>query len=165
MHTLTNKQGLKASITNFGGRLVNLLVPDRSGKMINIVSGFNDLDDLIIVPTPSFKLKKEKAGKSNTKNQPVNKNENNVDLLTINSFEDENDQQELLWNANQTNNTLDISYFTKISGVGNAVYRKVKLQYILTDNNSLKITCETSTDHLHAVNIAQRIFFQSEWNG
>jgi aldose 1-epimerase len=33
LFVLKNKNGMEAAITNYGGRLVSLLVPDRAGKM------------------------------------------------------------------------------------------------------------------------------------
>jgi aldose 1-epimerase len=45
LYQLENKNGLKAYITNFGGRLVRLFVPDKSGKMIDALQGFNTVSD------------------------------------------------------------------------------------------------------------------------
>src|ERR1700748_3421746 len=41
LYKLENKNGVKAYITNFGGRLVSLFVPDKTGKMTDVVQGFN----------------------------------------------------------------------------------------------------------------------------
>jgi aldose 1-epimerase len=40
---LTNKNNLKAAITNYGARMVSLLLPDRIGKPKDIILGFNSL--------------------------------------------------------------------------------------------------------------------------
>ncbi|MEJ7664906.1 MAG: hypothetical protein WKG07_38020 [Hymenobacter sp.] len=45
LFTLTNAHGLKATITNFGGTLTSLLVPDKEGKMGDVVLGFDNLAD------------------------------------------------------------------------------------------------------------------------
>ncbi len=42
--TLTNGQGLQATITNYGARVVSLLAPDRDGTLADVVLGFDDLD-------------------------------------------------------------------------------------------------------------------------
>lgn len=44
LFTLRNKNGLEARITNFGGILVSLKVPDKTGKLADIVLGFDSLD-------------------------------------------------------------------------------------------------------------------------
>ena len=41
---LTNANGLSADITNYGGKVVRLLVPDRNGKFEDIVQGFDNID-------------------------------------------------------------------------------------------------------------------------
>ena len=44
LHTLRNVQGLEARITNYGGILISLTVPDRDGKLDDVVLGFDELD-------------------------------------------------------------------------------------------------------------------------
>ncbi len=44
LYTLTNDNGAEACITNFGGRLVSLLVPDRNGKFLDVVLGFDSIE-------------------------------------------------------------------------------------------------------------------------
>lgn len=43
LYTLVNKDGAEACITNFGGRLVSLMVPDKSGKFQDVVLGFDSI--------------------------------------------------------------------------------------------------------------------------
>jgi len=42
LYTLTGKGGMVARITNFGGVVVDLIVPDRPGKPVNVVLGYDD---------------------------------------------------------------------------------------------------------------------------
>ena len=42
--TLTNKNGVEATITNYGGRVVSLKVPDKKGAMGDVVLGFDSLE-------------------------------------------------------------------------------------------------------------------------
>ena len=44
LYTLTNAKGTKAAITNYGGIIVSLETPDRTGKLADIVLGFDSLD-------------------------------------------------------------------------------------------------------------------------
>jgi aldose 1-epimerase len=43
LFTLKNKQGLVAKVTNFGARLVQLLVPDREGRLDDVTLGYDTL--------------------------------------------------------------------------------------------------------------------------
>jgi len=44
LYTLTNAKGVTMTVTNYGGRITSLKVPDKSGKMEDIVLGFDNLD-------------------------------------------------------------------------------------------------------------------------
>src|ERR1700760_5163687 len=43
IYTLTNAHGMSARITNYGAYLVSLNVPDRNGKMADVVLGYDNL--------------------------------------------------------------------------------------------------------------------------
>lgn len=47
LYTLTNANGLEACITNFGGRIVSLMVPDRDGNFQDVVLGFDNVQNYI----------------------------------------------------------------------------------------------------------------------
>ena len=47
IYTLSNKNGMKVKITNYGGTITSIMVPDRNGKMADIVLGCDDLDGTI----------------------------------------------------------------------------------------------------------------------
>lgn len=44
LYTLTNCSGMEVCITNFGGRVVSLMVPDRKGRLTDIVLGFDNIE-------------------------------------------------------------------------------------------------------------------------
>src|SRR5437660_3119323 len=44
VYTLTNSHGVEAKIINYGGIVASLRVPDRNGKLDDVVLGFDDLD-------------------------------------------------------------------------------------------------------------------------
>ena len=43
LYTLTNAGGMEVCITNYGGRVVSLMVPDRDGKPVDVVLGFDNI--------------------------------------------------------------------------------------------------------------------------
>lgn len=45
LYTLKNASGMEVSITNYGGRIVSVKVPDREGVLRDVVLGFDDLED------------------------------------------------------------------------------------------------------------------------
>jgi aldose 1-epimerase len=44
---LKNKNGAEACITNYGGRLVSVMVPDKNGKMTDVVLGYDNVDQYV----------------------------------------------------------------------------------------------------------------------
>jgi aldose 1-epimerase len=47
LYTLTNAQGVEMKVTNYGGIVTSLKVPDRTGAMGDIVLGFNDVESYV----------------------------------------------------------------------------------------------------------------------
>lgn len=45
LYTITNGNGMTVAITNYGGRVVKLIVPDKNGNPTDVVLGFDDLTD------------------------------------------------------------------------------------------------------------------------
>lgn len=51
LYTLKNKVGMEVCITNLGGRIVSVMVPDKNGKMQDVVLGFDSIADYINIPS------------------------------------------------------------------------------------------------------------------
>jgi len=47
LYTLRNRKGMEVAITNYGGIVVQLRVPDRKGNLADVVLGYDDLDGYI----------------------------------------------------------------------------------------------------------------------
>ena len=54
LYTLTNTNGLKTEIMNYGGIVRMLYVPDRNGNLDDIVLGYDTLDEYIKDNSPYF---------------------------------------------------------------------------------------------------------------
>src|SRR5688500_20340499 len=53
LYTLKNRRGMEVKIINFGGTVTSIKVPDRSGKVADVVLGFNNINEYL-KPHPSF---------------------------------------------------------------------------------------------------------------
>ena len=51
LYTLRNKAGMEVCVTNFGGRIVSINVPDRDGHMRDVVLGFDSVADYVNIPS------------------------------------------------------------------------------------------------------------------
>ena len=55
LYTLTNRQGMKVKITNYGAIITSIMVPDRDGKMADVALGYDRVEDYInAVDKPYF---------------------------------------------------------------------------------------------------------------
>ena len=82
IYTLTNKNGMEVKITNYGGIILSACVPDRCGKLGDVILGYDDIDEYIRTRTvhgsmvgryanrigkATFKIKFNKKGTFKTK--------------------------------------------------------------------------------------------------
>jgi aldose 1-epimerase len=44
LYVIKNSKGAEAAITNYGGRIVSILVPDKNSKLTDVVEGFDSVD-------------------------------------------------------------------------------------------------------------------------
>lgn len=51
LFVLKNKNNMEVCITNFGGRIVSVMVPDKEGTMRDVVLGFDSIQDYIKYPS------------------------------------------------------------------------------------------------------------------
>lgn len=51
LYTLKNKRGMEICITNFGARIVSVMVPDKHGDMKDVVLGFDNINDYANIPS------------------------------------------------------------------------------------------------------------------
>ena len=51
LFVLKNKNNMEVCITNFGGRIVSVMVPDKDGNMKDVVLGFDSIQDYIKYPS------------------------------------------------------------------------------------------------------------------
>ena len=51
LYVLKNANGVEVCVTNFGGRIVSLMVPDKNGEMRDVVLGFDSISTYRNVPS------------------------------------------------------------------------------------------------------------------
>jgi aldose 1-epimerase len=160
---LKNQSGITAAITNYGGRVVSLMVPDKSGKMTDVVVGFSDLDGYkkganayygaLIgrygnrIGNGSFKL----DGTTYTlyKNNGPN---------TLHGGKKGFDSE--VWDAKQVNDsTLELTYLSRDMEEGFPGNLHVKVTYNLTNDNGLRIEYEATTDKKTVLNLTNHSYF------
>jgi aldose 1-epimerase len=173
IYTLKNRNGMEAKITNFGGTVVSLKTPDRSGKFDDIVLGFNDLESYL-KPHPYFGTLIGRYGNRIAKGRfTLNRTEYK---LAVNNGENHlhggiKGFDKVVWQARSQRTAagpaLVLTYLSKDGEEGYPGNLRVRVVYTLTNNNELKIDYSATTDKDTVTNLTHHSYFNlaGEGNG
>jgi len=171
IYTLTNMHGMKATITNYGGIVTTLRVPDRSGKMGDVVLGYDTLAGYVksipyfgaIVGRYANCIAKGKftlGGKTYT--LAVN---NGVNHLHggIHGFD------KRVWTATPLHTArgvgLALRYLSRDGEEGYPGDLSVKVVYTLTEDNALQIDYTAMANKDTVVNLTNHSYFNLDGAG
>ena len=170
LYLLKNDQ-IKVYITNYGGRIVSLLTPDRSGQIGDVVLGFKSIDDYLSADGPYHGALIGRVGNriakgkfklgSETYSLPINNNENHLH----GGPEGFNNQ---VWEVKAADDSsITMNYFSSDGEMGYPGNLDVEVMYSLNDENELLITYKATTDKSTPVNLTNHAFFNlaGEANG
>jgi aldose 1-epimerase len=170
-YTLTNANGLEMRVTNYGGTITSLKVPDRSGHVDDIVLGFDTIDGYLKDP-PYFGALIGRYGNRIAKGQftldgqtyqlATNNGPNHLHG-GVKGFD------KVLWNAMPADGADGVSVtLTRTSPDGEEGYPgnlQVSVRYMLTDKNELAIDYRATTDKPTPVNLTQHSYFNLAADG
>ena len=171
LFTFENSSGMKVSITNYGAIVVTLLVPDRNGKLEDIVLGYDKLEGYL-EETPYFGAIVGRYGNRIAKGRfsingqeyklATNNNENHLHG-GIKGFD------KVVWDAEtvEEGNSigLKLTYLSKDNEEGYPGNLKVTATYLLTQDNELKIDYYGTTDKATPVNLTNHSYFNLAGQG
>jgi len=163
LYTLKNKNGMKALVTNFGGRLVSLYVPDKNNKLIDVVQGFSAVEGYQKSTEPYFGATIGRYGNRIAKGKFTL--DGKLYTLYLNNGPNtlhggKKGFQDVMWDAVQPDSSsIQLSYLSKDMEEGFPGNLKVKVIYTLTDDNALKINYQATTDKNTVVNLTNHAFF------
>lgn len=169
LYTLKNKNNAEAIFTNYGGRLVSLLVPDKDGKLVDVVVGFKSVNDYEKSTEPYFGATIGRYGNRIAKGKFTLEGKT-YSLFTNNGQNTlhggKKGYQYVVWDATQPSaNTLVLHYLSKDGDENFPGNLDVKVTYTLTDDNELKMDYEAKTDKTTIVNLTNHAFFNLNGDG
>jgi aldose 1-epimerase len=163
LYTITNKNGIRIRITNYGGRIVNLFTPDRNGHFSDIVLGY-DIPEMYL--TSNEKYYGAIIGRYGNRIGQA-KFQIGTQIYQLAKNDGENSLHggnkgfaQVFWDTNQLDNqTLEMKYFSEDMDEGFPGNLNVKVLYSLTDSNELKIEYFASADKTTIINLTHHSFF------
>ncbi|HMI66521.1 MAG TPA: aldose epimerase family protein [Cyclobacteriaceae bacterium] len=169
VYTLANKNGLTMRVTNWGGRIMSLMVPDKKGILGDIVLGY-DSSEQYLNGNPYFGALIGRVGNRIAKgkfslegkghNLAIN---NGVNALHGGPHGFHNVYWEAIPSA--STNALELHYLSKDGEEGYPGNLDVKVTYTLTDKNELMIDYAATTDKTTIVNLTHHSFFNLAGDG
>lgn len=160
--TISNANGVQAKIINFGAILVSLLVPDKDGKLEDVVLGYDSLEEYYgngsffgatIGPSAnriggaSFEI----DGK--TYQIDVNDGPNNLHSHMENGYHKQ------VWDAVEGDNSVTLTLEAKDGEMGFPGNKKITMVYSLSEDNALKLAYHVSADADTIVNLTNHTYF------
>jgi len=171
LYTFTNSQGLEVRVTNYGGIVVSLRVPDKNGKMEDVVLGFDSIDGYLdnspyfgaIVGRYANRIANGTFTLDGVKySLAKNNGENSLHGGRI-GF------NKIVWEAKPFENSKAAGVaLTRTSPDGEEGYPgnlKVKVTYTLTDENQLILDYHAVTDKATPLNLSHHSYFNLAGEG
>jgi aldose 1-epimerase len=163
LFTLKNENGVTCQITNFGGRIVTLFVPNKNGICEDVVLGYGTIQEYLKKDEMFFGAAIGRYGnriangkfKIQGKEYQLSKNNGNHNL-----HGGEKGFHNVVWSANQVNaSTLELTYLSLDGEEGFPGNLQVKVMYTVSINNTLEIKYEAETDKSTIVNLTHHSYF------
>ncbi|MEO2062846.1 MAG: aldose epimerase family protein [Christiangramia sp.] len=160
---------IKAAFTNYGGRLVGLWVPDKNGKMTDVVVGMNSAEGFANATEPYFGATIGRVGnriakgkfKLNGEEYTIPQNNNGNTL-----HGGKKGFQYVVWDGEKRNDsTLVLHYKSPDMEEGFPGNLDVTVTYSLTSDRSVMMEYEATTDKATPVNLTNHAFFNLNGEG
>jgi aldose 1-epimerase len=168
LYTLANAKGAEARIITYGGIVVSLRVPDRSGALGDVVAGFDNLEGYL-TPAPYFGALIGRYGNR------IGGAQFSLSGAEYTLTKNDGDNQlhggprgfdKRVWHARLlTPQSLELSYLSKDGEEGYPGNLLVTVVYSLTDSNELKIDYSATTDKETVVNLTHHSYFNLAGDG
>ena len=160
---LTNENGMEVAITNYGGALVAIMVPDRDGNYANVIQGHDNIDDCVSSPEPFLSTLVGRYGNRICHGKfTLNGKQYN---LAINNGPNHlhggpTGFHARVWDAEQINeHCLVLRYISAYYEEGFPGELSMTVMYTLTEDNEIIIDYKGTTNKKTIVNMTSHGFF------
>ena len=163
LYVLRNRKGYEVAITNYGGAVCAIMVPDKDGKVANVIQGHDNIHDVINSPEPYLSTLIGRYGNRIAKGQfTLNGKEYQ---LAINNGPNSLHGGAKGWNARvwdamrMSDNTVVLNYVSPYMEEGFTGEVKVTVVYTFTDENEFTIGYMATTNKKTIINLTHHGFF------
>jgi aldose 1-epimerase len=166
IYTLVNDKGLTAKITNYGGIITELHVPDKSGKLADVVLGFDNFDAYqkghpyfgAMIGRVANRIRDHKFELEGKKYELA------ANAAPHSLHGGNKGWDKVVWEATPKETpagpALELTYVSKDGEEGYPGTIKARTTYVLTHDNQLRVEMEATSDKNTIVSMAHH----SYWN-
>lgn len=169
LYTLTNKSGSEVAITNYGAKIVSLMVPDKTGMFIDVVLGHPSIDEYLSSEEPYFGAVCGRTGNRIAQGR-FTLDEKDYQLAVnngpnalhggIKGF------NAVVWEVKRvTSNSIELFYLSPDGEEGYPGNLHVTIVYTLTEDNALDIAYRAVTDKPTIINLTNHSYFNLSGQG
>ncbi len=169
LFTLTNHSGSEMTVTNYGAKIVSIFVPDRNGKMVDVVLGHPTLDEYLSSEEPYFggvcgrTGNRIAGGRFTLEGKEYQLAVNNGPNSLHGGIKGFN---AVVWDVKRvTENSIELFYLSVDGEEGYPGNLSVTITYTLTDDNALEINYEATTDKTTILNLTNHSYFNLSGEG
>ena len=162
LYTLRNKNNMEVCVTNFGGRIVSVMVPDKDGQMRDVVLGFDSIQDYVSKPSDFGASIGRYANRINQGRFTLDGTEYQLPQNNYGHCLHGGPQgfQYRVFDAVQPNpQELELTYTAEDGEEGFSGNITCKVLMKLTDDNAIDIRYEAETDKPTIVNMTNHSYF------
>jgi aldose 1-epimerase len=171
LYTISNSKGVTMTVTNYGGIITSLVVPDKNGKMEDVALGYNDVDSYVksspyfgaIVGRFGNRIAKAKFSLDGEEYTLAANNGPNTLHGGNKGFD------KVVWDAKEIQQAdaagCELHYTSADGEEGYPGNLQCKAVYLLDNNDRLTVEFSATTDKATVVNLSQHSYFNLAGEG
>jgi aldose 1-epimerase len=169
LYTLTNPSGSEVAVTNYGAKIVSILVPNKEGEMVDVVLGHPTINDYLSSEEPYFgavcgrvanRIAKGRFTLEGKEYRLAVNNGPNALHGGIKGF------NAVVWEVKKvTENSIELFYLSPDGEEGYPGNLSVTVTYTLMNDNALDINYEATTDEVTILNLTNHSYFNLSGEG
>lgn len=146
LYTLTNSNGMEVSVTNYGARIVSIMVPGRDGALRDVVTGMDSIGQYVASRVDWGEIAGRWAGE--------------LDSKKLSLPQRRKSWGDMVWKASlQGDSMVRMSLTVKPEADGWPAGILAQVDYSLNDNNTLMCNITAMADRETWADIAPRLYF------
>lgn len=168
LYTMKNAQGMVVELTDFGANIVNVIVPDKDGNVVDVCLGYDTIDGYLsngcffgstIGPSANRIANASFVVDGCTCQLPVNDGVNNL------HSDDNLGYHKRMWKTTTSDNTVVFSLEDEDGSMGFPGNKKVQVVFSLSEENELAIMYDVTSDKNTLINMTNHVYFNLAGHG